>query len=210
MFISMQNNNFIPQFFLEILQRHCILVILSTLSMPGHTLSRVTVLIYRKLWWSLCKKSISSLTSFLGYCTDLQIFYFGYFGQPWLCPPRLMVSTYRIVWCSSACKKSTSYLLSFLRYCNDTIICYFGYFGHAWLWLLKTITPACRKLCLLSCRNHIYLSPLPSWYITKILQTYFGYFGHTWPRPPKAVVQPCKKLWCLFANKKSTGFFNDF
>ena len=76
MFISMQNNNFIPQFFLEILQRHCILVILSTLSMPGHTLSRVTVLIYRKLWWSLCKKSISSLTSFLGYCKDFANFLF--------------------------------------------------------------------------------------------------------------------------------------
>ena len=31
-----------------------------------------------------------------------------YFGQAWPCPPRLMVSTCRIVWCLSICKKSTS------------------------------------------------------------------------------------------------------
>ena len=37
MFLSMQNINFITQFFLEIFQRHCILVILSTLDMSGHT-----------------------------------------------------------------------------------------------------------------------------------------------------------------------------
>ena len=37
MFISMQNVNFITQFFLEILQRYCILVILSTLGMPSCT-----------------------------------------------------------------------------------------------------------------------------------------------------------------------------
>ena len=36
-FMSMLNINFITQLFLEILQRHCIIVILSTLGMPDQT-----------------------------------------------------------------------------------------------------------------------------------------------------------------------------
>ena len=52
MFISMQNTNFITQFFLQILQRYCILVILSTLHKPGHAhqkLYKTLMLIYTKI-----------------------------------------------------------------------------------------------------------------------------------------------------------------
>ena len=51
MFISMQNINFITQFFFAVLQRHCILVFLSTSHMPGYTHQNDSVnmmLIYTK------------------------------------------------------------------------------------------------------------------------------------------------------------------
>ena len=70
MFISMQNINFITQFSLEILQRYCILDILSTLGMPlPHTLKMI-VSTYRQLRCSMHKKSTSSLTFFLRYYKD--------------------------------------------------------------------------------------------------------------------------------------------
>lgn len=50
----------------------------------------------------------------------LQTWYFGYFGQDWPCPPKLIVSTCRKIWCLSACIKSSSTLPSFLRSCKDT------------------------------------------------------------------------------------------
>ena len=62
MFISMQNINFITQFFLEVLQRNYMLVILSTLGLPGQNHNK---------WCSLHKKSTLSLTFFLRYCKDL-------------------------------------------------------------------------------------------------------------------------------------------
>ena len=65
LFISMQNINFITQFFLEILQT------LYTCYFEYFRYGRphpqeMTVSIYGKLWWS----STSSLTSFLRYCRD--------------------------------------------------------------------------------------------------------------------------------------------
>ena len=70
LFISMQNINFITQFFLEILQRHCILVILSTLGMAGHTHKKWQYRFMENCDGHLHKKSTSYLTSFLRYCRD--------------------------------------------------------------------------------------------------------------------------------------------
>ena len=64
--------------------------------------------------------------------------------EAWLCPPRLMVSTCRII-CLSACKKSTSPLPSFLRYSKDIRNFYFGYFEQVWLWPIKNDTTSVEK-----------------------------------------------------------------
>ena len=53
---------------------------------------------------------------FLRYCKKEQTCYFGYFGHAWLHPPKMIVSTYRRLWCLFTCQKYTSLFTSFLRY----------------------------------------------------------------------------------------------
>ena len=62
-FISMQNHT--TQLFIEILQRYCIIVILSTLSTPRHTHPKRYYQFIDNCDTHLHKKSPSSLTSFL-------------------------------------------------------------------------------------------------------------------------------------------------
>ena len=63
--------NFILHFFLEILQRFCEVGILGNFGRPGHAHNDWMVL-YRRIVWCLstCKKSTSSLLSFLRYCKE--------------------------------------------------------------------------------------------------------------------------------------------
>ena len=49
MFISMQNTKFRTQFFLEIVQRYCILPIWGTLDMPGHSHKNESINLYNIL-----------------------------------------------------------------------------------------------------------------------------------------------------------------
>ena len=97
MLICMQKISFFSNFFLKILQRNSKLVTLGNLGMP-------------------CPKSTSSPTFFWKYWKDMQTFYFRYFGHAWLRTPKMIVPTYRKLWCLFACQKYTSSFTSFLRY----------------------------------------------------------------------------------------------
>ena len=99
----------------------------------------------------------------------LQTCYFGKLRHLWTCPPRLMLSSCKIVWFLSV-YKTINLIPPFFseilqRYDKHAIL---GTLG--WLWSVKTTLPAFRKLwCLPSCKkNHICPSHI-SWNITKIL-----------------------------------------
>ena len=99
----------------------------------------------------------------------LQTCCFGKFRHLWTCPPRLMLSSCKIVWFLSV-YKTINLIPPFFseilqRYDKHAIL---GTLG--WLWSVKTTLPAFRKLwCLPSCKkNHICPSHI-SWNITKIL-----------------------------------------
>ena len=69
-FISMENINFVTRFFLVILQKHCIIVILSTLGIPGHTHQKGQYQFIENSDAHVYKKSTSSFTSFMRYCKE--------------------------------------------------------------------------------------------------------------------------------------------
>ena len=74
----------------------------------------------RKLWClSACKKSTSSLTSFLRYCKDITNLLFWEFWECLTIPIKIIVSIYSMLSCLSACKKLTSSFIYFLRYCRE-------------------------------------------------------------------------------------------
>ena len=106
--------NFILHFFLEILQRFCEVGILGNFGRPGHAHNDWMVL-YRRIVWCLstCKKSTSSLLSFLRYWKDIiWTCYFGYFGTAWLWPVKMP----QPLWYLSSFKKSYLSLTYFLKY----------------------------------------------------------------------------------------------
>ena len=71
MFISMQNTQFRTQFFLEIVQRYCILPIWGTLDMPGHSHKNDRLNLYKIL--ALIHTNLTlSLTYFLRYRKDFE------------------------------------------------------------------------------------------------------------------------------------------
>ena len=64
---------------------------------------------------------------------NLKTCYFGYFEYDWPCPPILMASTCRKVYCLSGSKKSTSSFHSFLRYYKDIAnLLLYTLCGYAW------------------------------------------------------------------------------
>ena len=74
----------------------------------------------RKLWClSACKKSTSSLTSFLRYCKDIANLLFWELWECLTIPIKIIVSICSMLSCLSACKKSTSSFIYFLRYCRE-------------------------------------------------------------------------------------------
>ena len=113
----MQKINFIAHYFLETLQRYCIVVIFSTLGMPGwtHQIWQYQLFEYFEVY--LCQNQLYLLILSRDTAMILQTCYFKYFGQDLPYSPILIVSTCRKV-CLSACKKSTSCLSSFLRFCK--------------------------------------------------------------------------------------------
>ena len=138
-----QNINFITQFFLETLQ--------STLSMSGVWPQPIKndSIIYRKLWCSLHKKSISSLTSFMGYCRNFAILLFWVIWACLVTTSKRILSAYKKLWCLSSCKIYVSLHLFLKYYKNIAKLC----FGHAWPHSPKTIVTTCRKLCCLSANS---------------------------------------------------------
>ena len=117
----------------------------------------------------------------------LQTFHFESFEHDWPCPPKLMVSTCRKIWCLSAWQKKKDHP-TYLSWDVAKILqtCYSSYFGDAWIWPKKAMVSACRKLWyLFSYKTQIYASSL-FWDLAKVLQTYyFEYFGNASKPPPK-------------------------
>ena len=143
--------SFIIPVFCKILQRNSKLVISGNLSMHGHT----------HLKWSFqfegnfnvylkAKKSTSSIHFLWDIGNILQTCYLRYFGNVWLCTPKLIISTRRKL--LFICRqKTTSSPMFFWRYCKDVETSYFGYFGQAWLctpkmkkWKFRCLSP-CQK-----------------------------------------------------------------
>ena len=74
----------------------------------------------RKLWClSACKKSTSSLTSFLRYCKDIANLLFWELWECLTIPIKIIVSICSMLSCLSASKKSTSSFIYFLQYCRE-------------------------------------------------------------------------------------------
>ena len=74
----------------------------------------------RKLWClSACKKSTSSLTSFLRYCKDIANLLFWELWEYLTISIKIIVSIWSKLSCLSACKKSTASLTTFLRCCRE-------------------------------------------------------------------------------------------
>ena len=101
----------------------------------------------------------------LEYHKDFTNLIFGVIDA-WLCPPRLIVSICREMWCLSACKNSPSYLPFFFlilqRYHKLAIL---GNLGHAWLWSVETILSACRKLWRVSsCKKYLFFTSSLKYY----------------------------------------------
>ena len=96
--------------------------------MPGLTYQKYDNINLKKTNVYLQVKSTLSLTSFSRYCKDFTNLFLIFFGHKSIYPSKLMVSTYRKVWCLSPCKKSTSSLPSLLRYCIGKF-CKFDIFG---------------------------------------------------------------------------------
>ena len=158
MFISMKIINFINRFFLEILQRHCI-IILSILGINGHTCQKLFQFI-ENCDAHLQKKPTSPLTSSLKYCKDFANLLF------WVIWASMAISN-KInginLWdcLMFICMQKNQLHPSFHFWDIAKILqtFYFGYFVHAWLRPVKTILPACRKLpCLSSCIKVIFIS----------------------------------------------------
>ena len=104
MFICMQKKiNFIAHYFLEILQRYCIVVILSTVGCT-HQICQYQLFEYFEVY--LCRNQLYFLLLSHGTAKILPTRYLEYSEQDQPYSPILIVSTCRKV-CLSACKKST-------------------------------------------------------------------------------------------------------
>ena len=119
--------------FTEIMQRYCILVILSTLGMLDHT----------HLIWQhqpienfdvhLHKKTTSFPTISWDIAKILQTCYFEHFRHDWPCPLILIVSSCREVWCLLHAKNQLHSSVLSWDIARILWTCYFHNFGHAWL-----------------------------------------------------------------------------
>ena len=122
--ICMQKSNFIPPFFLEILQRHCKLrAILRTFGMLGYGHKNVGI---RKLAGNFdvylhAKNQVYPSLLSWNLAKIMWTCFFGYSGHAWSRPPQTTVPTRRKLWCLSKYKKSTWSLTYFLRYKNPVI-----------------------------------------------------------------------------------------
>ena len=112
-----QKINFIPHFFLKILQRFSKLAVLGNFFFwggawpwpPSLMVSTCTIV----CCLSAFKKSTSSLLSFGDNANILHTCYFHNFRQAWLWPVKTIMLAHRKRWCLSSCKKSYLSLTSF-------------------------------------------------------------------------------------------------
>ena len=126
-----------------------------------------------------CKKSTSSLTSFLKYCKDIENLLFWELWECLIIPIKIILPIISKLPCLSECKKLTSSLNSFSRYC-------FGYSGNAWLCKPKVILSKCRKLHCSFVSKEVTSPSMLFWRYCKDVQTYFlgtlGMPGCTHPK----------------------------
>ena len=172
MSITMQTINFITQFFLEILRRHCILIILSTLGMSGHTHQKRQDQFIDN-WDAIYTKNNLHPSLSLRYCKDFANLLFWVIWAGLVIPKINGINLWdslMFIW-----MQKINFRPHFFSETLQT--CYFGYFGDEWLWPVKTL-PTCRELwCYLRAKNHIFPASISS-NIINILQTYyFGYFN---------------------------------
>ena len=118
---------------------------------------RLMVSTCRIIWYlPACKKSTSSLLSFLRYCKDVTDLLFWVLWACLVMTSKTILPACRRCWCLSSRKKNI--FLSTLPWNITKIlqICYFGYFGHAKPRPLNAIAPTCRKLwCLSNTKNQL-------------------------------------------------------
>ena len=171
---------------MEILLIHCNLAILGIWDPI-----KIIVSIWRKLsCLSVCKKSTSSLTSFLRYCMQTVT---------------IKVSIWRNL-CLSAGKKSTSSFPFFLRYCKLVILGTLGKPGYTHpKWYYQLVENFCVYLQKINFIPQVFLK-----YCKDIQTSYFGYFGDPWLRTSKMIVSTCRKLRYLSACQKWTLSFHSF
>ena len=143
---------------------------------------------------SVCKKSVTSLSSFLKYYKNSKLVIFGNFGMP----------GHTHIYNDSINLKEPLIFINFILHVSLEIFAKilqtgcFGYFGHPWLYTPKVILSYYGKHLHLSAdkRSTSCLSGDFAW----IMETsYFGYFGHASLKKPKIIVSNCRRLQCLSA-----------
>ena len=95
-FPCIQRINYIPNFVLEIFQRYYkfFWVLETALAKHIKTVKKVVSTCRKCRFLSACKKSTSSLTTFLRHCKDIACCYFEYFRHAWLHPSDMTVPTF--------------------------------------------------------------------------------------------------------------------
>ena len=143
-----------------------------------------------KFWClSACKKSTSSLTSFLRYCRHCKLA-IGNFGNAWLSPSKVIVSICRELSCLDACNKSTSSLTFFLRYCKKIANLLFWVIWACLVTPIMIVSIWTNLWCLSASKKQLLSFHFP-WDIAKILQIYYsGYFGQACLHSPKMILAP--------------------
>ena len=78
--------------------KNCYFVILDNLGMPCHTLDGIDSINLRKHLTFICSQKINFILHFfldLFFIVKILWTYFGYFGQAWLCTPKVILSVHR-------------------------------------------------------------------------------------------------------------------
>ena len=114
------------------LQSFYYLVILGNLSRADHAHhDQLMVLPYRIIsCLTPCKKSTSSLFSFLRFCKDIRHLLFQYFGHAWLWTVKIILPACRKLLCLSSSKKPFYPSLLSWNFTKIIQTCYFEYFVH--------------------------------------------------------------------------------
>ena len=190
----------------------------------------------RNFWClSSCKKSTSSLTSFLRYWKDIANLLFWELREYLTISIKVIISIWskQLVILGNMRMPGHAHLKwkyhfeeTFNVYHNEKDqlhplcfpwhiekilqTCCFGYFGHACLCTPKVVLSSYRKLLRLSLGKKSTSSSMLLWRYCKDIQVYSGYFGYACLHLPKVITPTCRKLQFLSTCKKQTSSFTSF